>query len=219
MRGKPSGKRLEDVMPNDISDYRNCPRCKVPRKATKSLSIARLPPVLLIHLKRFTTANGVFWDKSETPVIFPIKHLDLTRYIPPSPAQIEGKNPSGPASPTSTTGPFLYDLFAISNHMGSLSNGHCERCLSQIRPMYRDLPNSRSLDTAFVNSSKGWKYCDDSKITPASERDVVVSVATWFSENLDAYCTVRPLQNKPAHAYILWYKRTLPPRTKAATAA
>lgn len=106
--------------------YRNCPRCKVPRKATKSLSIARLPPVLLIHLKRFTTTNGVFWDKSETPVIFPVKHLDLTRYIPPSPAQIEGKNPSGPASPTSTTGPFLYDLFAISNHMGSLSNGHCK---------------------------------------------------------------------------------------------
>lgn len=97
----------------------------MPRKATKSLSIARLPPVLLIHLKRFTTTNGVFWDKSETPVIFPTKHLDLTRYIPPSPAQIEGKNPSGPANPTSTTGPFLYDLFAISNHMGSLSNGHC----------------------------------------------------------------------------------------------
>jgi ubiquitin C-terminal hydrolase len=106
--------------------YRNCPRCKVPRKATKSLSIARLPPVLLIHLKRFTTTNGVFWDKSETPVIFPIKHLDLTRYIPPSPAQLDGKHPSGPVNPMSNTGPFLYDLFAISNDMGSLSNGHCE---------------------------------------------------------------------------------------------
>ncbi|GHJ88910.1 hypothetical protein NliqN6_5312 [Naganishia liquefaciens] len=164
-----------EVMEKD--DAWNCPRCKVPRKATKSLSIARLPPVLLIHLKRFTTTNGVFWDKSETPVIFPTRHLDLTRYIPPSPAQLEGKNPSGPADPTSTTGPFLYDLFAISNHMGSLSNGHY---------------------TAFVNSSKGWKYCDDSKITPASERDVV---------------------KNPAHAYILWYKRTLPPRTVPATAA
>ncbi|KAJ9103206.1 hypothetical protein QFC21_002629 [Naganishia friedmannii] len=164
-----------EVMEND--DAWNCPRCKVPRKATKSLSIARLPPVLLIHLKRFTTTNGVFWDKSETPVIFPVKHLDLTRYIPPSPAQLDGKHPSGPVNPMSSTGPFLYDLFAISNHMGSLSNGHY---------------------TAFVNSSKGWQYCDDSKVTRASEGDVV---------------------SKPAHAYILWYKRTLPPRTNPATAA
>jgi hypothetical protein len=30
-------------------------------------------------------------------------------------------------------------------------------------------------DTAFVHSSKGWQYCDDSKISQASERDVVVS--------------------------------------------
>lgn len=34
-----------------------------------------------------------------------------------------------------------------------------------------DMPS----DTAFVKSSKGWQYCEDSKITKAQEKDVVVS--------------------------------------------
>lgn len=108
----------------DKDDAWNCPRCKVPRRATKSLSIARLPPVLLIHLKRFSTKNGVFWDKSETPVIFPLKNLDLTRYMPDSTAVRGGDAKAN--DPRSMMGPFKYDLFAVSNHMGSLSSGHCE---------------------------------------------------------------------------------------------
>ena len=47
---------------------RNCPKCKKARTASKSLTLSRLPPVLLIHLKRFSTKNGVFWDKAETLV-------------------------------------------------------------------------------------------------------------------------------------------------------
>lgn len=41
---------------------RKCPHCKVLRKATKQLSLSRLPPVLLIQLKRFSF-NGPFTDK------------------------------------------------------------------------------------------------------------------------------------------------------------
>lgn len=84
-----------------------------------------------------------------------------------------------------TTGPYHFDLFAVSNHMGNLSNGHCEfsssraasepstRCTGLI---YDPALNLNS-DTAFVNSSKGWQYCDDSKITPAAERDVIVGAS------------------------------------------
>lgn len=106
----------------NVADGRNCPRCKVPRRATKTLTISRLPPVLLIQLKRFTTQNGVFWDKSETPVIFPIKDLDLTRYVP-------YRHPTGKEDlddPRTQVGPFKYDLYGVSNHMGTLSSGHCE---------------------------------------------------------------------------------------------
>ena len=31
------------------------------------------------------------------------------------------------------------------------------------------------VDTAYVKSSKGWMYCDDSKIVKCQEKDVVVS--------------------------------------------
>ncbi len=105
-----------------LSRYRNCPRCKVPRRASKTLSISRLPPVLLIQLKRFSTQNGVFWDKSETPVIFPVNGLDLTRYLPRR--QPSGKEDSD--DPRTQVGPFKYDLYGVSNHMGTLSSGHCE---------------------------------------------------------------------------------------------
>ena len=42
----------------EIKEYwiltkRKCPRCKVDRDAKKSLALTKLPPILLIHLKRF----------------------------------------------------------------------------------------------------------------------------------------------------------------------
>jgi len=103
-------------------DAWNCPRCKVPRRAVKTLTISRLPPVLLIQLKRFTTQDGRFWDKSETPVIFPVNGLDLTRYVP-------YRQPTGREDlddPRTQVGLFKYDLYGVSNHMGTLSSGHCE---------------------------------------------------------------------------------------------
>lgn len=51
----------------------HCPRCKVPRKSTKYLSIAKLPTVLIIHLKRFSF-QGPFRNKLETYVEFPVQY-------------------------------------------------------------------------------------------------------------------------------------------------
>lgn len=55
-------------------------------------------------------------------MIFPIKDLDLTRYVPYRP-------PTGKEDlddPRTQVGPFKYDLYGVSNHMGTLSSGHCE---------------------------------------------------------------------------------------------
>lgn len=106
----------------DGADMWNCPRCKVPRRAAKTLTISRLPPVVIIQLKRFTTQNGMFWDKSEAHVVFPMKSLDLTRYVPP-------RRPTGKEDmddPRTQIGPFKYDLYGVSNHLGTLSSGHCK---------------------------------------------------------------------------------------------
>lgn len=50
----------------------NCPRCKKPCRASKSLTLSKLPDVLLIHLKRFSV-EGLFNNKLETMIDSPIR--------------------------------------------------------------------------------------------------------------------------------------------------
>jgi hypothetical protein len=108
---------------------RNCPRCKKPRKASKQLSISRLPPILLIHLKRFSF-KGPFSDRIDSTVHFPLTDLDLTNLLPPPlpPSSASYKENQPPPSPPR----YSYDLYGVSNHFGTLSSGHCEwdRCPS-----------------------------------------------------------------------------------------
>lgn len=49
--------------------HRHCPRCKKNRKATKKLSLSKLPPILVIHLKRFSF-HGPFSDKVPLAKLF-----------------------------------------------------------------------------------------------------------------------------------------------------
>lgn len=110
------------------SEAWNCPNCKALRKATKQLSLSRLPPVLMIHLKRFSF-KGPFTDKLETLVDFPLKNLDLTNYLPaplppgPDSARVNGITSSD--DPRAQLPPYWYDLYGVTNHFGSLSSGHC----------------------------------------------------------------------------------------------
>lgn len=132
----------------------HCPHCKTLRNATKQLSLSRLPPILLIHLKRFSH-KGVFTDKIETVVDFPLRGLDLTNYMPPAlpPGMHNGSaNGIGTDDPRVQTPPYKYDLYGVTNHFGNLSNGHY---------------------TAFIASRGGWVYCDDSRVTPTDAKDIV----------------------------------------------
>lgn len=61
---------------------------------------------------------------------FPIRDLDLTNYMPPplpdpnvSYKEMVGKLKDDPSTQVP---PYKYDLFAVTNHYGSLSSGHCK---------------------------------------------------------------------------------------------
>ncbi|KAK7685732.1 hypothetical protein QCA50_011077 [Cerrena zonata] len=112
----------EEVM--EKSDAWHCPKCKTLRQATKRLTLSRLPPILLVHLKRFSH-KGHFTDKIETRVNFPMKELDLTNYMPlPLPP---GQAPTQHLpydDPRLQKPPYKYDLYAVTNHYGTLSSGH-----------------------------------------------------------------------------------------------
>jgi ubiquitin carboxyl-terminal hydrolase 8 len=139
------------------TDAWHCPNCRALRRATKQLSLSRLPPVLLIHLKRFQV-KGPFTDKIETLVDFPLRSLDLTNYMPPplppgvDKSQLNGGHRMSSDDPRAQLPPYRYDLYGVTNHSGNLSNGHY---------------------TAFIASRGGWLYCDDSRVQPTDAREVV----------------------------------------------
>jgi len=57
-----------------------CTACKSHQLAKKKLQIWRLPPILIIHLKRFQCVNSR-WIKSHKIVDFPLNSLDPTNYL------------------------------------------------------------------------------------------------------------------------------------------
>jgi len=87
-----------------------------------------------------------------------LKNLDLTNYMPPplppgtDKAQLNGGHPISLDDPRSQIPPYRYDLYAVTNHFGSLSSGHY---------------------TAFVSSRGGWVYCDDSSVKKTDAKEVV----------------------------------------------
>ncbi|KAI9475272.1 ubiquitin-specific protease doa4 [Coemansia sp. RSA 989] len=84
----------------------HCPHCRTKRKAAKRLMISRLPLVLIVHLKRFSTI-GHFREKLETNVLVPTQKLYMQNYVIPGHHQ-------------ST----MYNLYGVANHFGTLSSGH-----------------------------------------------------------------------------------------------
>ena len=63
-----------------------CPTCKSNQQVTKKLQIWRLPPILIIHLKRFQNVNSR-WIKSHKIVDFPLTNLDPTDYLAAIPSE------------------------------------------------------------------------------------------------------------------------------------
>ena len=79
----------------------------------KKMEIWHAPSVLMVQLKRFRYIQGkafVHREKIDSLVEFPTRGLDLSPYV------------RGPQSGDGST--LLYDLFAVSEHSGSLSGGH-----------------------------------------------------------------------------------------------
>ncbi|XP_064417656.1 ubiquitin carboxyl-terminal hydrolase 15 isoform X3 [Latimeria chalumnae] len=83
-----------------------CPNCKQHQQATKKLDLWSLPPVLVVHLKRFSYSRYMR-DKLDTLVVFPITDLDMSEFL---------INPNA--------GPSRYNLIAVSNHYGGMGGGH-----------------------------------------------------------------------------------------------
>lgn len=111
---------------------RICPYCRRPRRASKRLSLARLPQFLVIHLKRFSSLS----EKIPTPVEFPLTSMDLGHLLPP--------NIPGVVLNQSLEAVTEYELYGVVSHHSdgktrggdSLTSGHCQLSLSLLRTIY-----------------------------------------------------------------------------------
>ena len=103
-----------------------CPHCKCEREATKQITITRAPMFLVVHFKRFEMRRGESAKKVHTPIHFPLFGLDMGPYTlpPPSQRELQQADPNHEHFPElATTGPYLYDAYAVMRHLGSSGNG------------------------------------------------------------------------------------------------
>lgn len=151
--------KREEMLDEDNKWY--CNKCKDHVQATKQLEIFKLPPILIINLKRFKQGRaqmrfmgmmgGGAGQKIDVDIDFPLSGLDLSEYVK--------------GSPTQSGQQMIYDCYAVSNHYGNMGFGHY---------------------TAFaVNpQNKAWYEFDDSRVTQISEHQVKQQVVSSAAYNL-----------------------------------
>ncbi|XP_074016468.1 ubiquitin carboxyl-terminal hydrolase 43 [Numenius arquata] len=116
----------EQLAPDDAW---RCPHCKVPQQGTVKLSLWTLPDILIIHLKRFRQV-AEHRHKLTTLVRFPLRGLDMAPHVAQrgqAGGQLLGRwAPWQPplCLPPSSPRDYLYDLYAVCNHHGSMQGGH-----------------------------------------------------------------------------------------------
>ena len=121
LSGVPLAQCLELFKKKEKLEGYDCEMCKVRTIANIQPGISKLPDILIMHLKRFHFESG-YLDKIEDLVTFPIKGLDMSRYLTDKPKQ----NCS-------------YDLFGIVNHhMFQSQGGHYTAIIHKMLEQHKE---------------------------------------------------------------------------------
>ncbi|OMJ28091.1 Ubiquitin carboxyl-terminal hydrolase 2 [Smittium culicis] len=135
----------------DVENEWLCSSCNTKSAAKKTISVSKLPLVLILHIKRFSF-DGPFRDKLETMVNYPLRGLDLSPYCIP---EISGsQSPQSPQMDSKN----LYHLYGVVNHMGSLNGGHYT-------------------SSVFNGLRNEWNYFNDTRVSQISDSKVVSPAA------------------------------------------
>ncbi|CEF68436.1 Ubiquitin carboxyl-terminal hydrolase 21 [Strongyloides ratti] len=145
---QPQSTKLSECLSNHFSvetlnDGWKCPKCDTIRKSTKTQRIWELPEILVIHKKRFAYVSGCC-DKNNVFVDFDINNFNVSSFV----HEENVKNVR-----------YLYDLYAVVNHMGTLNSGHY---------------------TSFVRSNDQWFECDDETVRHLNDYNQDIKTKTAF---------------------------------------
>jgi len=149
---------FEEFLREEILDMFTCDRCKKAGKASKKTDIVKLPPLLVLHLSRFYQ-DGLYTRKKQNLVNFELRNLNVGQFA------IDGfENKFS-----------QFNLYAVSNHFGSLEGGHY---------------------TAYCSSNvlKGWHKYDDQDVSTMQPENVVSSAAyILFYSAIEGQTSLPPL--------------------------
>lgn len=140
----------------------HCRSCSSAQEAKKKLSLARLPPVIPIHLKRFSHSKSLKESsKVETKIRFPLS-LDLTPYSTSSASrsktELDRTNGvvinNSDAKPEESPEPPdpIFELSSVVVHKGKIDNGHY---------------------ISYCRQGDEWFRFDDSMVVQVEEKEVL----------------------------------------------
>ncbi len=118
-----------EQLPDSETFY--CSKCKEHLPPQKKIDLWSVPDVLIIHLKRFQYLPGATFiqrEKIEDLIRFPIANLDISSFV---------------KGPIDESAPPIYNLYAVSEHMGGLNGGHyTAKCLNADSDKWFDFNDS-----------------------------------------------------------------------------
>lgn len=179
-----------------------CPKCKGHQLASKKLEIYRLPPILIVHLKRFQMVDEK-WIKCSKVVEFPRVKFDPSRYMVPHDSPCEDLHQHRLAV-DSTPGELKYNLYGIVSHSGRMGGGHyvaAARHLSDTSPvkwfLYNDssvrqiLPDEIDTSTAYMLFYEREGLDVNAYLPDVSEKQMEVEEEEEYDENeMKKVCSV-----------------------------
>ncbi len=162
-----------------------CTHCRQKVNGTvKNLKIWTTPPVLIVHLKRFCQTK-ISNSKLNYPVEFPLVDLNVKQFVSTT-------NDDEQEEEDDERQYGLYDLFAVCNHRGSMSNGHytayCKNPITEKWFCYDDHLVSE-IDPSRVCTPDAYILFYKRRDTPASSlsssEQHIDSIASEFDEDLN----------------------------------
>ncbi|XP_078081601.1 ubiquitin carboxyl-terminal hydrolase 43a [Mustelus asterias] len=137
----------EQLAPDDAW---RCPHCKNLQQGMVKLNLWTLPDILIIHLKRFRQM-GERRTKLSTLVKFPLLGLDMTPHVAKRTQSAKNflshwspwRRPRTPSGSNHEN--YMYDLYAVCNHHGSMQGGHYTAyCRNSVDGQWYDYDDSNA---------------------------------------------------------------------------
>ena len=184
--------------PEKIEQFK-CETCKKTVTISKRTSLAKLPNVLFVHLKRFymnyeTEATEKINSKFEFPTTINLKNFCVEEIT-----KIQNKEQESDSIYPKLDDYYEYELKGINVHLGNAEGGHYISFIDVQRDGNNNQPNLRSSIEKGIIKSR-WLKFNDSIVTEFDTKDIPIECYGGFIEdNIN--------NENRQNAYLLIYER------------